>query len=94
MAVTHDAGTPVLGLEIGVLGEELGDLGLDGLGEQGARPVAQNFGERVVERPWLNQLDDVIVRSRRILLRWRSGGVEHPHDTPPSPLHAVTNFRA
>ena len=26
------------------------------------------------------------------LLCWRSGGVEHPHDTPPYP-HAVTNFR-
>ncbi|WP_247321102.1 hypothetical protein, partial [Bradyrhizobium sp. 141] len=33
---------------------------------------------------WLNQLDDVIVGHGISLLRWRSGGVKHPHDMPPS----------
>ena len=33
---------------------------------------------------WLNQFDDVIVGHGISLLRWRSGGVEHPHDMPPS----------
>ena len=92
MAVTHDAPMAVLGLEIGMRAEEVGDLGLDGLSQQGTRPVAQHLGELVVERPWLNQLDDGIVGHGVSLLRWRSGGVEHPHDTPPSPIHAVTNF--
>jgi hypothetical protein len=34
--------------------EKIGDLGLDCLSEQGACPIAQNIGELVVERPWLN----------------------------------------
>src|SRR5204863_7828895 len=38
------------------------------------------------EGPWLSQLDDVSVGHGVSLLRWRSGGVEHPHDTPPYPF--------
>ena len=38
----------------------------------------------VVEGSWLNQSDDVIVGHGVSLLRWRSGGVKHPHDMPPS----------
>ena len=69
-----------------MLGEKLSHLGLDRLGQQGARSVAQHLGERVGERPWLKQLDDVSVGHGVSLLCWRSGGVEHPHDTPPSPV--------
>ena len=50
MAVAHDALVAVLGLQIGMLAEKVGDLGLDRLGEQGACPVAQDLGELVVER--------------------------------------------
>src|SRR6516165_9965805 len=67
-----------------MLGEEVGHLGLDRLGQQGARPVAQHLGERVGERPWLKQLDDVSIGhgvSTPLLEKWR---LEHPHDTPPS----------
>src|SRR3954453_9229232 len=60
--------------------------GLDGLRQQGSRVRAQNFGERVGELCWLDQLDDVILDHRVSLLCWRSGGLEHPHDTPPYPL--------
>ena len=84
MAVADDALVAVLGLQIGMLAEKVRDLGLDRLGEQGARPIAQDFGELVVERSWLNQLDDVIVGHGISLLWWRSGGVKHPHDMPPS----------
>src|SRR2546430_1015068 len=44
----------------------------------------QDFGESIVEDSWLNQLDDVIVGHGISLLWWRSGGVKHPHDMPPS----------
>ena len=67
-----------------MLGEKAGDLGLDRLREQGTGPVAQDFRELVVEGSWLNQSDDVIVGHGISLLRWRSEGVKHPHDMPPS----------
>ena len=57
MAVPNDALAPVLGLEIGMLAEKPGDLGFDRLGQQGTCPVAQIFGQLVVEGSWLNQLD-------------------------------------
>src|SRR5437773_12580250 len=50
------------------------------------RSVAQNLSERIGESPWLSQLDDVSVGHGVSLLWWRSGGVEHPHDTPPYPF--------
>ncbi len=37
------------GLQIDMLGEEFGNLGLDRLGQQGPRSVAQHLGERVGE---------------------------------------------
>src|SRR5680860_1750636 len=76
MAMPHDAPVAVRGLQLGVLGEKIGDLGLDCLSEQGARTIAQDIGELVVERPWLNQFDDSIVGHGISLLWWRSGGVE------------------
>jgi hypothetical protein len=94
MAVTHDASTAVLRPEIDVATQEHCHLGLDGLRQKGPRPGAQHFGQRVFERPWLHELDNGIVGHGVSLLCWRSGGIEHPHDTPPSSLHAVTNFRS
>src|SRR5437660_12353697 len=67
-----------------MLAEKVCDLGLYRLGEQAARPVAQDFRELIVDVSWLNQLDDVIFGHGISLLRWRSGGVKHPHDMPPS----------
>src|SRR4051812_30044344 len=66
-----------------MLAEKVCDFGLDRLGEKGTCPVAQDFCELIVEDSWLNQLDDVIVGHGISLLRWRSGGVKHPHDMPP-----------
>src|SRR6202171_3074351 len=61
-----------------MLGEEFGHLGLDRLGQQGARSVAQHLGKRVGKRPWLKQLDDVSIRHGVSLLCWRSGGSNTP----------------
>src|SRR5882757_5157243 len=66
-----------------MLAEKVRDLGLDRLGQQGTCPIAQDFGELIVEHSWLNQLGDVIIGHGISLLRWRSGGVKHPHDMPP-----------
>src|SRR6267154_2347353 len=66
-----------------MLAEKVCDLGLYRLGEQGTRPVAQDFSELILDVSWLNQLDDVIFGHGISLLRWRSGGVKHPHDMPP-----------
>ncbi|MGY4286602.1 hypothetical protein ACVWXO_005822 [Bradyrhizobium sp. LM2.7] len=82
--MADDALVAVLGLQIGMLAEKVRDLGFDRLGEKGTCPVAQDFCELIVEDSWLNQLDDVIVGHGISLLRWRSGGVKHPHDMPPS----------
>jgi len=38
--VTNHAAQASSGLQIGMLGQEVGHLGLDRLGQQGARPVA------------------------------------------------------
>src|SRR6476659_9276482 len=66
-----------------MLAEKVCNLGLYRLGEQGTRPVAQDFSELILDVSWLNQLDDVIFGHGISLLRWRSGGVKHPHDMPP-----------
>ena len=81
--MADDALMAGLGREAGMAAKELGDLRFDGLRQQRTRPVALNLGERIGEGSWLGQLDHVIVGHG---VRWRSGGVEHPHDTPPYPL--------
>jgi hypothetical protein len=52
--------------------------------QAGHGPRCARLGELIVEDSWLNQLDDVILGHGISLLRWRSGGVKHPHDMPPS----------
>src|SRR5262249_13371230 len=86
MAVAHDALLARLGLEIGMLCEKLSNLRFDGLGQQRTRAAAQDLCEGIGKGPWLGELDDVTVRHGVSLLHWRSGGVEHHHDTPPSPV--------
>jgi hypothetical protein len=83
VTVAHDALVTVRSLQIGMLAEKVRNLGLDRLGQQSTRPIAQDFGELIVDVSWLNQLDDVIFGHGISLLRWRSGGVKHPHDMPP-----------
>src|SRR4051794_24741928 len=85
MAMAHQPLAAILGVRVGVAAEEGCDLRLDGLRQQGSRALAQNFGQRIGELGWLDQLDDSILDHGVSLLRWRSGGLEHPHDTPPHP---------
>ena len=47
----------------------------------------------ILEGPWLNQLDNVIVRHGISLFRWRSEVVEQP-TLCRLPFRAVTNFHA
>src|SRR4051812_26336358 len=78
MAMAHQPLAAVFGLSVGMAAEEGCDLGLDGLRQQGSRTLAQNFGERVGELGWLDQLDDLILDHGVSLLRWRSGGSNTP----------------
>ena len=71
---------------IGMLCEKLSNLRLDRLGQQRTRAAAQDLCEGIGKGPWLGELDDVTVRHGVSLLHWRSGGVEHHHDTPPYPV--------
>src|SRR3954465_10253614 len=59
---------------------------LDGLRQQRSRAVAQNLGQRIAKSSWLGEFENVSVGHGVSLLQWRSGGVEHPHDTPPYPF--------
>ena len=49
MTVSHDPLVAVCGLQIGMLAEKVCDLGLYRLGEQGTRPVAQDFSELILD---------------------------------------------
>jgi hypothetical protein len=74
--------------------EQARNLGLEGLRQKRSRAGAQNLGQRIGKSSWLRELENIISVGHGVsLLCWRSGGVEHPHDTPPYPFHAVTNFR-
>src|SRR4051812_7016974 len=61
MPVAHQAAAARLGLEIGMSMQEITDLRLNGLCQQGTCPAAQNLGERIREGPWLRKLENVTV---------------------------------
>src|SRR6267154_2340983 len=92
MPVANQPLAAIISLDTGVLGEEVRNLGLDRLRQQRTRAVAQNFGERIGESPWLSELENVSLGHGVSLLQWRSGGVEHPHDTPPYPFMPSPTF--
>jgi len=78
MPVAHEALKSVRGFERGVLGEEIGNLGLDGLRQQGAGALAQDIGQRIGKAVWLGQLEVVMIRQGVSHLWWRSGGSNTP----------------
>ena len=92
MPVAHQALAAILGVLVGVAGQEGCDLRLDGLRQQRSRTLAQNLGQRVGEGSWLDQLDDIILGHGVSLLWWRSGGSNTPTIRRLNP-HPVTNFR-
>src|SRR5208337_4071759 len=64
-----------------------------------ARSVAQNLGELVIERPWLNQLDNAIVGQGISLLQWRVEASNTPtmcrlHRFTPSPTLGHSSKKA
>src|SRR4051812_49979402 len=85
MAMAHQPLAAILGVRVGVAAEEGCDLGLDGLRQQGSGALAQNFGERIGELGWLDQLDDSILDHGVSLLRWTSGGSKTPTIRRPNP---------
>jgi hypothetical protein len=55
VTVADDALVAIPGLQIGVLAEKVCNLGLYRLGEQATRPIAQDFGELILDVSWLNR---------------------------------------
>src|ERR1700716_963182 len=92
MSVAHQPLAAVVGLLVGMAAEQSRHFCLDGLRQQRSRAVAQNLGQRVGKSSWLGELENVTVGAGVSLLQWRSGGVEHPHDTPPYPFMPSPTF--
>jgi hypothetical protein len=92
MSVAHEPPVAVVGQLVGMDAEQGCYLGLDGLRQQRSRAVAQNLGQRVRKSSWLAELENVSLGHGVSLLRWRSGGFEHPHDTPPYPFMPSPTF--
>src|SRR5262249_40969287 len=67
-------------------------LALNRLRQKRSRAVAQNLGQRIGKSSWLRELENISLSHGVSLLRWRSGGLEHPHDTPPYPFTPSPTF--
>src|SRR5207302_3560554 len=92
MAVAHQPLAAVIGQLVGMADQQGCNLGLDVLRQQRAGAVAQNLGQRISKSSWLGELENISIGHGVSLLRWRSGGVEHPHDTPPYPFMPSPTF--
>src|SRR5260370_39267761 len=97
--MAHESVATVVGQLVGMGAEQGCNLGLDGLRQQRSRAVAQNLGQGISKSSWLGELENVSVAHGVSLLRWRSGGQNNPHDTPPylfmpSPAFAHSSFTA
>jgi len=72
-------------------GQKRREFRLDRLGDQAPRPHAQDFGERIVDRPFWPEADNIILGHGVTLLREVRAG------WTPAPLrrllHPVTHFR-
>jgi hypothetical protein len=82
----------IIGKLVGMRAQQARNLGLDGLRQKRSRAVAQNLGQRIGKSPWLRELENISVGHGVSLLCWRSGGVGHPHDTPPYPFTPSPTF--
>src|SRR5690242_12886835 len=92
MPVAYQSPAAIIGELIGMAAEQARNLGLDRLRQKRSRAVAQNLGQRIAKSSWLRELEKIRVGHGVSLLRWRSGGVEHPHDTPPYPFTPSPTF--
>src|SRR5262249_43498972 len=85
MPVAHQPPPAIIGKLVGMAAEQARNLGLNRLRQKRPRPVAQNLGQRIGKSSWLRELQNISLSHGVSLLCWRSGGVEHLHDTPPYP---------
>src|SRR5258706_11689384 len=92
MPVGYQSPAAIIGELIGMAAEQARNLGLDRLRQKRSRAVAQNLGQRIAKSSWLRELENISVGHGVSLLCWRSGGVEHPHDTPPYPFTPSPTF--
>jgi hypothetical protein len=92
MIVAHQPLVAIPGQLVGMAAQKAGDLRLDSVRQQRSRAVAQNFGQRIGKSSWLAELENVSIGHGVSLLCWRSGGVEHLHDTPPYPFMPSPTF--
>jgi hypothetical protein len=92
MPVAYQSPAAIIGELIGMAAEQARNLGLDRLRQKRSRAVAQNLGQRIAKSSWLRELENISVGHGVSLLCWRSGGVEHPHDTPPYPFTPSPTF--
>jgi len=83
MPVAHQPPAAIIGELVGVAAEQARNLGLHGLRQKRSRAVAQNLSQRIAKSSWLRELENISLGHGVSLLCWRSGGIEHPHDTPP-----------
>src|SRR6201987_5180913 len=63
---------------VGMTDEQGCNLALNGVRQQRSGAAAQHLGQRIGKSSWLGQLETVSLGTGVSLLRWRSGGVEHP----------------
>src|SRR4029077_538513 len=92
MPVAHQPPPAIIGKLVGMDSEQSANHGPDGLCQKGSRAVAQNLGQRIGKSSWLRELENISLSHGVSLLRWRSGGLEHPHDTPPHPFTPSPTF--
>ena len=86
MPVAHHSLAAISSQLVGMVAEEARNLGLHSVRQQRSRAMAQNLCQRIGKGLWLGELDHIMLGHGVSLLRWRSGGFEHPHDTPPYPF--------
>ena len=92
MPMAHQPLAAIIGELVGVAAEQGRDFGFNGLCQQRAGTVAQNLGQRIGKTSWMGEPENVSVGHGVSLLQWRSGGVKHPHDTPPYPFMPSPTF--
>src|SRR6187455_973180 len=91
MPVTDQPLAAVLGQLVSMTGEQGCSLGLDCLGQQRSRAVAQHRGQRISKSSWLGELENVSFGHGVSLLRWRSGASNTPRYAALPPLPSPTS---
>src|SRR4029077_14711709 len=77
---------------VGMAAEQARNLGLEGMRQKRSRAGAQKLGQRIGKSSWLRELENISLGHGVSLLCWRSGGIEHSHDTPPYPFTPSPTF--